>query len=263
MLIATAFIKNKDEISNCVSNLINEKDITISFSDEDVFVDKVDDMRSDILLQKVKGVSSFTSEDNKYLNGISMKMDPIRLKHTLNMFDKNEPFTIFIFKTACKFVQLNCSSTFPIMELAKFEDMIYHTRKMENKMDSEHLTNTSVLKVHMKEIAILFKKMSRAESNGKAYEKLFPFYTLNFDEKNSSIGKGDVNSHFFSIQLMDFDFSGEPVKVQVSNKVEKAKNIFNRDKYVTIKYHHGSVIHFTQDLSPTLKIDFLLGTMTK
>ena len=263
MLIATAIIKDKNELDKCISNLIDEKDITISFRNEDVFVDKVDDVRSDVLLQKVKDVSSFTPEDKKYSNGISMIMNPVHLKHSLDVFDENEPFGIYIYESVCKLVQRNYSFSSPIMGLSKLDDVIYHTKKMEDKMDSESLTSTSVLKVHMKDVAHIFKKISDAENNARAYERLYPFYTLKFDKKYSSFGKGDVDSHFLSIQLTEFDFSGEPVKVQVSDKIEKARGMFNPDKIVTIKCHTKSIIHFSQDYSSTMKIDFLIGVMSR
>ena len=263
MLVATAIIKDKNELNKCVLNLISEKDIDISFRNEDVFVDKANNTSGDMLFQKVKGVSLFTPEDKKYSNGISVKMSPVHLKHSLDLFDENKPFGFYIYKNVCKLVQKNCSSSSPLIELERLDDVTYHTGEIENKINSEALANSSVLKVHMKYITRVFKKISDAESNISAYEKLYPFYTFKFDKKYSSIGKGDVDSHFLSIQLTDFDFSGEPVKVQLPDKIEKTKDIFNLDKIVTIKCHKGSIIHFSQEYSQTMKIDFLIGVMSK
>ena len=262
MLLAKAIIENKNELDKCVTNLLHEKDINVSFRDNDVFVDKSDIMLSEMLLQTIKGISSFTPEV-KYSSGISIKINPVHLKHSLDLFDENEPFVIYIYETVCKIVQKNRSSSSPLIGLEELDNVIYHTRDIENKMNSESLANTCVLEAHMKEVAHIFKKISDAESNAEAYERLYPFYTLRFDKKHSSIGKGDVDSHFLSIQLTDFDFSGEPVKVQVSEKVEKTKDIFNPDKTVAIKCHNKTMIHFSQDYSSTMKIDFLLGVMTK
>ena len=262
MLLAKAIIENKNELDKCVTNLLHEKDINVSFRDNDVFVDKSDTMLSEMLLQTIKGISSFTPEV-KYSSGISIKVNPVHFKHGLDIIDENEPFVIYIYRTVYKIVQKNCSSISPLMGLAELDDVIYRNREIEDKIDSNTLANTCILESHMEEVAHIFKKISDAESNIEGYEKLFPFYTLRFDGKHPSIGKGDVESHFLSIQLAEFDFSGEPIQVQVSDKIEKTKDIFNPDKIVAIKCHNRTMIHFSQDYSPTMKIDFFLGVMTK
>ena len=258
MLLAKVIIYNKSELDKCVTNLLHEKDINVSFRDRDVFVDRMDEMFSEVLFQTINDISSFTPE-TKYSSGISIKVNPVHFKHGLDIIDENEPFVIYIYRTVYKIVQVNFSSISPLIEVEELDKLIFRTRQIEDKMNSESLANMSTLEVQMNEIVSIFRKIYYAETHGI----LYPFYTLEFNEEYSSVAKGDIREHYVAFQLDNFHFSGKPVKVRVSEKFEKAKNMFNPYDFVTIKCYDEAMIHFSQKCSPTMKIDFLLGLMSE
>lgn len=258
MLLAKVIIENKKEMDKCVLNLIHEKDINISFRDKDVFVDRMDEMISEVLLQTIKGISVFTPEA-KYSSGISIRVNPVHFKHGLDIIDENEPFVIYIYRSVYKIVQINFSTISPLIEVEELDKLIFRTRQVEDKINSDCLANTSVLELQMNEIVSIFRKIYYAETHGI----LYPFYTLEFNEDHSSIAKGDIREHYVAFQLNKFIFSGKPVKVRASEKFEKVKNMFNPYDFVTIKCYDGAMIHFSQKYSSTTKIDFLLGLMSE
>lgn len=259
-MIASIIVEDKRDLSNCVFNLLDKKDIFLSFKEDEIFMDRVDDMQGEILLQNIKGISKFIIPpgSEKYLNGITIKIDPNQFKNSLSMCNEDESFKIYICKELCKIIQGNTSCTFPIMEINMLEEVIYHSRSVESRMNPECIENCSILEIRMKEITDSLKKIARAER----FEKFIPHYYVNFNQDKGMIGKGDIRDNYYSINLSDFKFSGKPVEIETSGKLEKVIGIFKPKQKIIIKCYKDSLLHFSQAVSLNTKIDYIISGMS-
>lgn len=260
-MIASIIVEDKRDLSNCVFNLVDKENIQVSFRNNEIFVDIMDNMQGEIVFQNIKEISKLIVPlgNKKYLNGISIKINPTQFMHCLDMCNENEAFEIYICEEICKVIQGNISCSFPIMEIEVLEEIVYYTREIESKMNPDCLNNCSILEIKMKKITESLKNILRAER----VEKFFPHYYIKINQHRGRIGKGDIRGNYCSIELDEFKFCGEPVEIETSGKFERVIKMFNPKQNVKIKCYNNSVLHFSQHVSLNTKIDFILSGMSK
>lgn len=242
-------ISKKAELKIALSNLLNKEEVTITFIEDNIFLDNTDRFHSFVLLQTINGMSKIVEGE-----AVSLKINPFHLINGLKMCHEDEELQIVVNKEykVWKIIQGNHEHVFSIREIMEINYSDYENRGIHGDYSCEIQGEYSVLKTSVDNLVTLFETVFKAEE----YQRYLPFYKMSINEKNVALSKSTDASNCFSVSFKDFEYVGEPVTIRTSEYLEHIIKLFVGERDVVVNCIDGKMLHFSQSTNTNMKKDF-------